>query len=161
MATSFDKPISPRQSSFFVQWTNQMKDVISLTSKVSRRQGIDLSLEQQHPVKIFKAKKSCFINYKKFRLLKYATRWNVSLVPEKTPKQWDHIWLWSFKYRNGQPRKREQPKQTSKKKKYTPTVWQIWHFSVTQILREINFGECHILNCAILQLEGLWTFNLG
>ena len=28
------------------------------------------------------------------------------------------------------------------KKTYTYTVWQILHFSVTQILREMDFGEC-------------------
>ena len=101
---------------FFVQWTNQMKDVISLTSKVSRRQGIDLSLQQQHPVKIFKAKKKVVSSTTKSLGCWSMPRDEMWVwCQKKTPKQWDHIWLWSFKYRNGQPRKREQPKRTSKK----------------------------------------------
>ena len=92
-----------------------MKDVISLTSKVSRRQGIDLSLQQQHPVKIFKAKKVVSSTTKSLGCWSMPRDEMWVWCQKKTPKQWDHIWLWSFKYRNGQPRKREQPKQTSKK----------------------------------------------
>ena len=60
--------------------------------------------------------KKSFIDYKKFRLLKYATRWNVSLVPEKNTKTMRPYLVQSFKYRNGQ-----QAKPADFQKTYTDT----------------------------------------
>ena len=41
------------------------------------------------------------------------------------------------------------------------TVWKYEHFSVTQILREITFGECKVQEMPFLQFQGLLNFLLG
>ena len=96
---------------FFVQWTNQMKDVISLTSKVEREGGM-----KQHPVKIFETKKvssstktfGCWsMPRDEMWVWSSATTIRAAEQPvgaRKNAKTMKPYLVQSFKYRNGQPR---------------------------------------------------------